>query len=143
MLDLAVASYAGAHCSDFLGDILSADDAIALLTPFVDCSDRLKKSSVNFRRCNLQCLDTFHLGRGVWVFCPPDWEPSLPLYLSSTIDSFSDIWGPLWKLKDQGNPDKYSAYVVGSGSIVQWQHDWLTSPELLEERFCHWIATKN
>ena len=142
MLDLAVASYAGAHCSDFLGDIFSTNNTIALLAPFVDCSDKLKNSSVNFRRCSLQCLDAFHLGRGVWVFCPPDCEPSLPLYLSTTIDGFSDTWGPLWKLKDEDSPDKYSAYVVGSGSIVQWQHDWPRSPELIEERFCHWICNE-
>ena len=123
MLDLAVASYAGAHCSDFLGDMFSTNNTIALLAPFVDCSDKLKNSSVNFRRCSLQYLDAFHLGRGVWVFCPPDCEPSLPLYFSTTIDGFSDIWGTLWKLKDEDSPDKYSAYVVGSGSIVQWQHN--------------------
>jgi hypothetical protein len=76
------------------------------------------------------------------VFCPPNCEPFLPLYISTTIDSFSDIWGPLWKLKDQENPDKYSAYVVGSGSIVQWQHDPRTCPELKEERFCHWIGNE-
>ena len=142
MLDLAVASFAGAHCSDFLDDYFPTDDAIALLAPFEDCSDELNKSSVNFRRCNLHCLDAFHLGRRVWVFCPPNCEPSLPLYISATIDSFSDIWGPLWKLKDQDNPDKYSAYVVGSGSIVQWQHDRATSPELIDERFCHWICNE-
>jgi hypothetical protein len=149
MLDLAVASFAGAHCSDFLmndaadaADALSTDEPIALLAPFKDCSDELKKSSVTFRRCNLQCLDAFHLGRGVWVFCPPNCEPSLPLYISATIDSFSDIWGPLWKLKDQDNPDKCSAYVVGSGSIVQWEHNEFTSPELIEERFCHWISNE-
>jgi hypothetical protein len=51
-------------------------------------------------------------------------------------------WGPLWKLKDQNNPDKYSAYVVGSGSIVQWQHDSLTSPALIKERFCHWMCNE-
>jgi hypothetical protein len=45
-------------------------------------------------------------------------------------------------LKDQDNPNKYSAYVVGSGTIIQWQHDPLTSPELIEERFCHWICNE-
>jgi hypothetical protein len=142
MLDLAVASYAGAHCSEFLSDVFSTNDAIALLEPFEDCSDDMKKSSVKFRHCKLQCLDSFHLGRCVGVFCPPKCEPSLPLYISATIDSFSDIWGPLWKLKDQNNPDQYSAYVVGSGSIVQWRHDSLTSPALIKERFCHWVCNE-
>ncbi len=142
MLDLAVASFAGAHCSDFLDDCFPTGEAIALLAPFEDCSDEQKNISVNFRRCNLRCLDAFHHGKRVWVFCPPHCEPSLPLYISTTIDSFSDIWGPLWKFKDKDNPDKSSAYVVGSGSIVQWQHDPRTSPELIEERFCHWICNE-
>jgi hypothetical protein len=143
MLDLAVASYAGAHCSDFLRDIFSGNDAIALHDTFEDYSDDVKKSSVIFRPCKLQCLDSFHLGRWVGVFCPPKCEPpSLPLYISATIDSFSDIWGPLWKLKAKNHPDKYSVYVVGSGSIVQWPHNSLTSPALIEERFCHWICNE-
>ena len=143
MLDLAVASYAGAHCSDFLGDILPIGQKITLLHPLSDCSDEVKKSSVYFRRCKLLCLDDFHHGRGVWVFCPPNCEPSLPLYLSATIDGFNDIWGPLWKLKDRENPNKYAAYIVGSGSIVQWQHKLPTCPELREERFCHWICNED
>ena len=146
MLDLAVASFAGAHCSDTLmnhaAGAFSTDKAIALLAPFKDCSDELTKSSVTFRRCNLQCLDAFHRGKGVWVFCPPNCEPSLPLYISATIDCFSEIWGPLWKLKDQQNPDKYSAYVVGNGSIVQWEYNEFTCPKLIEERFCHCISNK-
>lgn len=141
-LDLAVASYACAHCSDILDDNFSTDDVIALLAPFEDCPVDLKKCSVNLRRCNLQCLDAFHLGRCVWVFCPPECEPSLPLYISTTIDAFSDIWGPLWKLKDQDNPDKYSTHIVGSGSVVQWKHNQLSSPELRDERFCHWISNE-
>ncbi|KAE8449040.1 hypothetical protein EG329_008628 [Mollisiaceae sp. DMI_Dod_QoI] len=119
-LDLAVASYSGAHCSDFLNDNLSVEKAIPLLAPFLDCSDTLKKTSVTFKRCQLQCLDTFHAGRAAWVFCPPNCEPFLPLYISATIDSFSDVWGPLWKLKDQESPDN-------------------TDLELAGERFCHWI----
>ncbi|KAL2070045.1 hypothetical protein VTL71DRAFT_14725 [Oculimacula yallundae] len=89
------------------------------------------------------CLDAFHHGKAVWVFCSPYLRPSLPLYISATIDVFSDIWGPLWKLKDQTYPDKYSAYVVGGGSIVQWKHDPMTCPQMITEQlFCHWISNE-
>ncbi|KAF8846649.1 hypothetical protein BDZ45DRAFT_812167 [Acephala macrosclerotiorum] len=125
MLDLAVVSYAGAHCSDTLSEFLSpAGDVITLLQPFEDCSDKLKECSVKLRRCKLKCLDSFHRGRGAWVFSSPGCQPSLPLYLSATIDGFSDIWGPLWKMKDQDNPERYTAYVVGN------------------ETFCHWICNQ-
>ncbi|CZR58627.1 uncharacterized protein PAC_08519 [Phialocephala subalpina] len=145
MLDLAVASYAGAHCSDTLSEFLSpADDVITLLQPFEDCSDALKRYySVELRRCKFQCLDSFHGGRGAWVFSSPGCQPSQPLYFSATIDGFSDIWGPLWKLKDQSNPEKYTAYVVGSGSIVRWSYDVTKSPELRDEIFCHWVCNQD
>jgi len=142
MLDLAVASYAGAHCSDFIQENLQTEDSIALLAPFKDWSNKPKRGSLNFRRCNLQCLDQFHLEKPIWMFCSDLCEPSLPLYLSTTIEAFGDIWGPLWKLKDQENPQQYSAYVVGSGSIVQWPYHEPTSPPLYEELFCHWISNE-
>jgi hypothetical protein len=150
MLDLAVVSYAGAHCSDLLsnyscssmGALTLTDDEIVLLEPFKDCTEELKSTMVRFQRCKLQCLDGFFHGRGVWVFCPPKCKPAQPLYLSATIECLGDIWGPLWKLKDSNNPGKYSTYVVGSGSIVQWEYNPSTCPNLAEERFCHWISNE-
>ncbi|KAH7346455.1 hypothetical protein BKA65DRAFT_502468, partial [Rhexocercosporidium sp. MPI-PUGE-AT-0058] len=141
-LDLAVASYAGAHCSDHLSEIFSSIDGPYLLSPFKDCSD-YGLGPIHMQRCQLACLGGFHHGRGVWAFSS-EWVSSRgPFYISTTIDGFSDIWGPLWKLKDQDNPDKYSAYVVGGGSIVQWQHDPKKCPELMEEElFCHWISNE-
>lgn len=79
----------------------------------------------------------------MWVFCPPNCEPSVPLYLSTTIDNFADIWGPLWKMKDRGSQDKYVAYIVGGGTILPWQHNPLQSPKLVDERFCHWICNED
>lgn len=93
-----------------------------------------------FRRCKLQCLDAFHSGQGVWVFCPPSCNPLSPLYISATIKSFSDIWGPVWKLRDQNDLNKYTAYVVGNGSIIPWKHDERMPDKLEEERFCHWVS---
>ena len=142
-IDLSVASYAGAHCSDFPSDMSPAIDGLCLLAPFDDCSDFDKARSVRLRRCQLECLDAFHHGKAVWAFCPPYVNTSLPLYLSAAIDGFSDIWGPLWKLKDKIDPSKYSAYVVGGGSIVQWNHDPIKYPELVnKELFCHWISNE-
>lgn len=141
MLDLAVASYAGAHCSGLLDGLLN-DYPIILLAPFADCSDELKSGSFRLQRRQLQCLDTFHCGQGVWVFCPPDRDAAQPLYLSTDIDTFSDIWGPLWKLKHPSKSDRYSAYVVGGGSIIRWQHDIDMHPVLVDEEFCHWITNE-
>lgn len=48
MLDLAVASFAGAHCSDFLDDAFPTDEAIPLLAPFEDYSDEQKETQSIF-----------------------------------------------------------------------------------------------
>ncbi|KAG4438858.1 hypothetical protein IFR05_005647 [Cadophora sp. M221] len=142
-LDLAVASYAGAHCSDFPDQISTYIDGLSLLAPFEDCSDDEKKRSIGFLRCQLECLDIFHHGKSVWVLCSPVFESCLPFALLTTIDSFSDIWGPLWKLTDRDIPGKYWSYVVGGGSIVKWEHNSSSCPELMNgEVFCHWISNE-
>lgn len=94
-LDLAVASYAGAHCSEVLDGSFPTSNEISPLATFEDCSDDREKVSTTFKKCHLQCLDRFLHGKGVWVFCPPNCKPSPSLYLSTTIDKFADIWGPL------------------------------------------------
>ena len=142
-LDLAVASYAGAHCSDLPSDIFPAIDGLYLLAPFDDCADVDTAIISRFHRCRLECLNAFHHGKAVWAFSPPLYIPYLPLYVSATIEGFSDIWGPLWKMKSKTNPGNYSSYVVGGGSIVQWKQDPETSPRLRPgESFCHWISNE-
>ncbi|KAH6713884.1 hypothetical protein BKA61DRAFT_606729 [Leptodontidium sp. MPI-SDFR-AT-0119] len=142
-LDLAVASYAGAHCSDFPHQISTDIDRLSLLAPFEDCRENQITKSFGFGRCDLECLDAFHHGKGVWVFCSLTLGLDWTLSISTTIDGFSDIWGPLWKFKDRDSPERYSAYVVGGGSIVQWKHHSSTCPELRKgEVFCHWISNE-
>ncbi|KFY16390.1 hypothetical protein V492_01375 [Pseudogymnoascus sp. VKM F-4246] len=136
-LDFAVVSYAGAHCSSM--DRPAGHDLIDIFEPLRGGLRRPMGSFI-FRRCKLQCLDAFHSGNGVWVFCPPSCNPLSPLYISGTISSFSDIWGPVWKLRDQNDPEKYTAYVVGNGSIISWKDDLRSHNKLEEERLCHWVS---
>ncbi|KFY34681.1 hypothetical protein V494_06562 [Pseudogymnoascus sp. VKM F-4513 (FW-928)] len=137
-LDFAVVSYAGAHCSSNLGGPTDYD-LIDIFEPLRGETNR-PMDTFFFRRCKLQCLDAFHSGKGVLVFCPPSCNPLSPLYISATISSFSDIWGPVWKLRDQNDPGRYTAYVVGNGYIIPWKHDERTPDKLEEERFCHWVS---
>jgi hypothetical protein len=137
ILDLSVISYAGAHLNNFIEDYLELrNPRVDLLSPY----DETSRDSVVLQRCSLQCLDSFHNGTPVWVFAPSTWEYKRPLCLSTNIETFADIWGPLWKEKSTSNPGKFSSYVVGNGAIIPWKPN--TKNPLCGdgETFCHWIS---
>ena len=139
-VDLAVASYAGAHLSRFDEEYLGEDIAVIdVLGPFAS----LHKSQIpsfKLSRCQLQCLDVFHNSQPVWVFSSSDWEPRGHLFLSTKVEDFADIWGPLWKVVDPKVHSSCTRYVVGNGCIYKWKSQKAT-PRLLEnEILCHWIS---
>ena len=142
-LDLAVASYAGAHLSRFDEEYLGEEiDTLDIPSPFTS----RHSSQVPFMklsRCQLQCLDSFHNSQPLWVFSSSDWKPRGHLFLSTKIEDFADIWGPLWKVVDTEMNDSYTRYVVGNGSIYKYKPERAT-PRLLEnESLCHWISNTN
>lgn len=139
ILDLAVVSYAGAHLRNFVQEYLQQHEhRVDLLGPFSDSTSA--PHSVVFQRCPLQCLGAFLHDKLVWVFSSSLWNSRSPLYLSTCIEVFADIWGPLWKAKDPSNQNRSTAYIVGNGSIVPWQHFVHRAPRLEGEVFCHWMA---
>jgi hypothetical protein len=46
----------------------------------------------------------------------------------------------LWREKATCDPEKFSAYIVGNGSIVPWKHTDLDPNRVNGEIFCHWIS---
>lgn len=98
--------------------------------------------SIILQQCHLQCLDSFHNGQPVWAFTSSQWVNEQPLHLTTTMETFADIWGPLWKGKDPEDPtlNLFSSYVVGGGVIVPWQPD--EPCQLLDagEVLCHWSS---
>ncbi len=138
--DLAVASYAGAHISrfdeEYLGEEISVID---VLGPFAS----LHKSptpSIKLSRCHLQCLDSFHSFKPVWVFSQSEWEPCGQLFLSTKVEDFADIWGPLWKVVDPEVRNSCTRYAVGNGYIYKWKPQEATPGLLENETLCHWIS---
>ena len=139
-VDLAVVSYAGAHLSRFDEEFLGEDIVdLDVLGPF----DSLLKSqipSIKLSRCHLQCLDSFHNSQPVWVFSLCDWKPRGHLFLSTKVEEFADIWGPLWKVVDPEVHTLCIRYAVGNGFIYKWKSQKAT-PRLHEnETLCHWIS---
>ena len=140
MIDLAVASYAGAHLSRFDEEYLGEEvSAIDVLGPSAS-QYQSQIPSIKLSRRRLQCLDLFHHSQSVWVFSSTDWKSLDPLFLSTKVEDFADIWGPLWKAIHPEAPNSCCRYVVGNGSIYKWKSQKGT-PRLLEnETLCHWLS---
>ena len=141
--DLAVVSYAGAHLSRFdeecLGEEIAAIDVLSTFPSF----DKSQIASIKLSRCQLQCLDSFHNSEPVWVFSSSDWESRGNLFLSTKVEEFADIWGPLWKVIDPETHKSCTRYAVGNGYIYKWKPQKAT-PRLSEnETLCHWISNSS
>lgn len=140
-LDLVLLAYERAHSQD-LEDLSSnsGDKRIILLSKgFPISAEATEIATTCFRRLPLKCLAPLLGNRDVWVFthkgldCPP------ALYLRTDIETFADVWGPVWKVKDQHEPGKIARYNVGEGSIIPWSFDPMVHPALaMTERLCHW-----
>src|SRR6266480_4456235 len=111
VLDLAVVSYSGAHLQDFhekgLHAALYDDKPIKVTT------------NLFLRKRSLQCLDGYLGQKQVWTFeAIGSTDPDLaPLYLSTTMTTFADIWGPAWAVKEQAQASESSDHVHDSQKI--------------------------
>lgn len=140
ILDIGLVSYCGAHIErfdhHFLGEDLDLAKITAAWTYITDGSE-----GIMLRRRSLRCLDGFLGSHKVWVFQSQFlWEDNAPLYLSTTMEEFSDIWGPVWAIKKTEDSSTILKYDAGPGSIISWPTE-ATTPGLEEnEVFCHWVA---
>lgn len=91
------------------------------------------------RRMPMKCLAPLLGNRDVWVFGHVKLHSSPTLYLRTDIETFADVWGPVWKVKDDHEPNKIARYNVGEGSIIPWPFDPRIHPAIAKyERLCHW-----
>ena len=142
-LDLAVTSYAGAHLGRFDEEYLGEEmDTLDILSPFTSRHSS-QVPSIKLSRCHLQCLDSFHNSQPLWVFSSSDWKPRGHLFLSTKIEDFADIWGPLWKVVDPEMNGSCNRYAVGNGSIYKYRSVAATPLLLSNESLCHWISNTN
>ena len=85
----------------------------------------------------LKCLAGFFHEHDVWVLAME--QASSDLYLATDIETFADVWGPVWKVADQSQPELIAKYNVRGGSIIPWPSDPDVHPNLgPNERLCHW-----
>lgn len=144
VFDLSLLVYEGAHCGGLDYEALKqrqeriknnqtfkpfrfADFAIAGFNPTQLCRHRLR------------CLDAFLEGRDVWVFKHVLSSSSKEsLYISTDIETFADVWGPVWKINDVTSQSFVIKYNVGGGSLVARKFDAAIHPRLQSnECLCH------
>ncbi|MCJ1268059.1 hypothetical protein MMC22_007945 [Lobaria immixta] len=145
ILDIGLLVYEGAHCGSLdYGIWKKRQETVE------DDREIVKAGSGDFPttgyypvqlcRLRLKCLDAFLGGRDVWVFKHKSVSlPKKPLYISTDIETFADVWGPVWKVTDKASQVSVRRYNVGGGSIFASIFDSTIHPPLQkDERLCHW-----
>lgn len=138
-LDLVLLAYEGAHVSDLDHSSTSITD-ISLLNRGQPFLKEDSGSPITYaRRLPLKCLAPPLENRDVWVFTDTMTNVPQNLYLKTDIETFTDVWGPVWGVTDQDEPNKIARYNVGLGSILPSSFDPVVHPALaINERLCHW-----
>ena len=70
------------------------------------------------RRLPLKCLAGLLGHSGIWVFCRINPLLEQEYYLETLIESFADVWGPVWKVLHPHQYDEIAKYNVRGGSII-------------------------
>ena len=144
VLDLIVLSYTGAHVLDMRELYLPLPGHLSMPKERLRWPGGPKSLPLSgmfqLRSLPLYCLSDFLRWRNVWVFGRAGRAPPRSrAYLSTDIETFADVWGPVWSVADQSSPDIVVEYKAGEGSIVPWDHDPTKHPALVDgERLCHW-----
>ena len=88
----------------------------------------------------LKCLARLLRDRNVSVFERASiGSPRSELYVSTDIETFADVWGPVWQVLDPKYPGTIMGYISEGGCIVPWKHDTTEHPGVIDnERLCHW-----
>lgn len=146
VLDLALMSYAGAHVADFDRTYLGVHKDQFVIPAYTNVSLRAGdwRPKVYMYRKSMLCLEKL-LHRQVWVFSSePNDGRNDRLYLSSNIETFADMWGPLWKCVRSSNREQIYELRVGNGSIVPWKLETGGETNVLggSEIFCHWTSMR-
>ncbi|MCJ1358051.1 MAG: hypothetical protein MMC33_008049 [Icmadophila ericetorum] len=161
LLDFAVLSYAGAHVS--MDERLTSDLPVTKLNQFLATNQTLKHDTIKMVSLPLGCLGPFLGGGNVWAFncafnCSPR-ELAENFYISTDIETFADIWGPVWQVKANVTSEILQ-YTLNKGTLVPWSSQMeklvdgdlesrpstldsiesdLHAMTLADEHLCHWL----
>ena len=143
-VDLAILSYESAHMAmaSLPGSFGSLEEHTSVIAPRFQPLHLPERSIPSYiMRLPLQCLAPLVDHRNVWVFCDERQSVTGRYYLSTEINTFADVWGPVWKVPHNLDPNMIAKYNVGAGSIVPWPKGSVPHPPLAEnQRLCHWTS---
>lgn len=150
VLDLVLVSHVYSHMEDFdhLSKYTSTTKKFQISSQgsgIIYDSVLSEKGTMNFFRRTFKCLDGFLCSQQVQVLHGPDIDPKdlTELFLSTTLDAFADVWGPMWKITNAGRPMEILWYDLEHGSVVptsllSGKFGYAMAAEL-DEELCHWI----
>ncbi len=134
IIDFVVLTFAKGHFGPFEAEPLASTGGIfSLHGPDV---------GVLVHRLPLRCLSKMLGDQQVWVFEQATTPSSCePLYLRTTMETFADVWGPVWSIHSINETNSIERYAVGGGSILPWRSD-VDEDHLLRtgDRLCHWLS---
>ncbi|KAH8759540.1 hypothetical protein F5882DRAFT_479504 [Hyaloscypha sp. PMI_1271] len=152
VLDLVLVTHVYSHIGNFDG-AMSKDTSTTQMfqisdraSSVVTHSGSLERGIIAFCRRTLKCLNGFLGGEQVWVLhgCDTDPMDCTELWLSTTPDTFADIWGPMWTVTNNGKPDEILRYDLEHGSVVPTDPTPENCERVVEatsnEDICHWIS---
>lgn len=151
LLDLALVSYIGAHTESSDAALSEGSQQVTIPGPFTPQAQAgiAAGAFIIMRRRKMLCIDNLLRQRDVWVFHRgTDAISEVRLLLSTDVETISDIWGPLWKMKAP-NSSGVSRYSIGNGFIIPSQlNPWREVPIDTKVRygtevFCHWISCRD
>jgi hypothetical protein len=134
-LDLAAISYCGAHLESIDEKYLD----ITLDQFSIPCDTT--RMSITMKRRSLLCLGGYLRDEPVWVFQTVEEAPlrsEEALYVSTTLDDFADVFGPVWQTNESKSSSTVLKYNVGKGFIIPWTRFGRDPIPLEGEVFCHW-----
>lgn len=143
LLDLALVAYVGSHGSRFDSYIESGSACIEI---------GASRKDLNSFACMLRplaCLSEFLSDASVWVFQVRNGKQSITghgkspkLSVLTRIDTFADVWGPVWQVSPSNKAsDRVWQYNVSRGFIrpVHVQQTASTGNVVV----CHWFGPSN
>ena len=163
VLDVALVTY----CSSHLVSTPEEQSLLYQLQP--QCVIEIQDSTSVFAPASLECLNEFVQG-SVWTLCYKDClvetgttqtvhdsntnlvtSTRLAIrsaYVSASIESLADIWGPVWRLEKtekQMNGIEGYLYALGTGAIGELPNTTFFSPPTIlpDEILCHFIPSRD
>ena len=146
VVDIAILAYEGAHLTDLESPFSMQNRGYISFPRRERDIDGPSLLPICLKLLPMRCLSPFLGYRKVWTFCFDSHMPieQEEMYLSTDIETFADIWGPVWKVTTSGHDDKVLKYNTEGGSIVPWPVDdankWILKRS---ERLCHWQSNTN